>query len=283
MGIIDIKDQTAQGLLEKIITQKNVKTLVLGPEVYVIPEIIDVLYRLVSRRMRFFELSRFSELVTGKIPLSTIDQSWFLSNLSEGERRLYEVEKRGFDIFAFIFGIITLPIYPVIMILIRHRPFFYEQVRVGREGRLFKTIKFRTMRTDAESATGPVWAMEDDQRITQFGKLLRKSRIDEIPQFWNILKGEMSFVGPRPERPEFYEKLKREIPFYEERNLVEPGLTGWAQIKYKLDFRGGMTINDTLQKVQYDLYYIKNRSLLLDLGILLKTINILLVKLLKKV
>lgn len=282
LGIIDIKDQTAQGLLEKIITQKNVKTLVLGPEVYAIPQIIDVLYRLVNRRMRFFELSRFAELVTGKIPLSTIDQTWFLSNLSEGERRIYEVEKRAFDLFfSFVLSIITLPFYPFIMLLINQRPFFYQQIRVGRGGELFNTIKFRTMRTDAESATGPVWAVEDDQRVTKLGKWLRKSRIDEIPQVWNILKGEMSFVGPRPERPEFYEKLKREIPFYEERNLVAPGLTGWAQIKYKLDFRGGMTVKDTLEKVQYDLYYIKNRSILLDIGIILKTANILLTKFLR--
>ena len=287
LGIIDIKDETAQGLLGKIITQKNIKTLILGPEVYEIPHIIDTLYHLVIRRMRFFELSLFSERITGKVPLAAINQTWFLANLSEGEKRLYEIGKRAFDMsFAFILGLVTLPVY-VILLFINlfsdEGPLLYRQIRVGRGGKKFTTIKFRTMKMDAEHDTGPVWAVEDDKRVTSVGRWLRKSRIDEIPQFWNIFNGDMSFVGPRPERPEFYEKLKKEISFYEERNLVAPGLTGWAQIKYKLDFRGGMTIADTYEKVQYDLYYIKNRSLLLDIGIILKTINILLTKFLRSV
>ena len=139
------------------------------------------------------------------------------------------------------------------------------------------------MDKDAEKLTGAVWTVEGDPRITKIGSFIRKTRLDELPQLWNILRGEMSFVGPRAERPEFHERLKQEIPFYEERNLVAPGLTGWAQIKYKLDFRGGMTVKDTLEKVQHDLFYIKNRSLLLDLGIILKTINILITKFLRSV
>lgn len=236
-------------------------------------------------RLRFDNLSKFSERITGKIPLGAIDRSWFLANLSEGEKRLYEAEKRLFDLFfSALFGIISLPFYLIIIIAIRtdsKGPVFYRQIRRGRGGKLFTLIKFRNMVADAEAGTGPVWAAEDDKRVTKVGRLLRKSRIDEIPQLWNIFKGEMSFVGPRPERPEFHEKLKQEIPFYEERNLVAPGLTGWAQIKYKLDFRGGMTVQDTLEKVQYDLYYIKNRSFLLDVGIILKTVNIILTKVLR--
>ena len=126
------------------------------------------------------------------------------------------------------------------------------------------------MRKDAEKGTGAVWAQENDPRTTTLGKILRKSRIDELPQLWNILRGEMSFVGPRAERPEFLENLKKEVPFYEERYIIKPGLTGWAQINY----RYGSSIADTAEKLQYDLYYIKNRSLILDLGIILKTINI---------
>ena len=124
-----------------------------------------------------------------------------------------------------------------------------------------------------EKQSGPVWASKNDPRITRVGRFLRRTRLDELPQLWNIFMGEMSFVGPRPERPEFHDNLKREIPFYEERYLIKPGLTGWAQIRYKLDFKDGMTVQDTVQKLQYDLYYIKNRSIPLDLGIILKTIT----------
>ena len=285
IGIIDIKDQTAQDVLEKIITQKNVKTIVLGPEVYAIPHVIDMLYRLVIRKMRFYELSHFSERVTGKIPLGAIDQTWFLANLSEGTKRGYELAKRSFDLVCSVaLALLTFPFFPFIALLIRwdtRGPVFYTQTRVGRAGRQFRVIKFRSMIADIEKTSGLQWAVESDARSTRVGKILRKTRIDELPQLWNIFKGEMSFVGPRPERPEFYERLKREIPFYEERNLVAPGLTGWAQIKYHLDFRGAMTIKDTLEKVQYDLFYIKNRSLLLDVGIFLKTINILITKFLR--
>ena len=131
-------------------------------------------------------------------------------------------------------------------------------------------IKFRTMILDAEASTGAVWAKDDDQRVTGIGKFLRRSRIDELPQLWNIIKGEMSLVGPRAERPEFHETLKREVPFYEERYLIKPGLSGWAQINYPY----GASVKDAAEKLKYDLYYIKNRSFLLDLGIILKTIRI---------
>ena len=137
-----------------------------------------------------------------------------------------------------------------------------------------KDIEFFLLSTlqskDAEKETGAVWAQEKDPRITRLGKLLRKTRIDELPQLWNILKGEMSFVGPRAERPEFHDRLKSGIPFYEERYIIKPGLSGWAQINY----RYGASVADSAEKLQYDLYYIKNRSLILDLGIILKTINI---------
>jgi lipopolysaccharide/colanic/teichoic acid biosynthesis glycosyltransferase len=135
-------------------------------------------------------------------------------------------------------------------------------------------LKFRTMIKDAENSNGAVWAQQDDRRITRAGKFLRKTRLDELPQLWNILHGEMSFVGPRAERPEFHKELEEKIPFYDERYLIKPGLSGWAQIK----FRYGASIKDAAEKLQYDLYYIKNRSFLLDLGIVLKTITIVLRK-----
>lgn len=282
LGIIDVRDYSVTGILENLIKQKNVTTLVLGPEVYRIPHIIDVFYRLVGFGINFYNLPDFYERTTSKVPLGAIDQAWFLENLSEGRRRGYEMAKRFFDlVFSVIIGLITLPFYPFIILAIKmdsKGDILYRQLRMGRAGKIFTLVKFRNMVQDAENKTGPVWASEDDSRTTRVGKFIRRTRIDELPQIWNIIKGEMSFVGPRPERPEFHSKLQREIPFYEERYLVKPGLTGWAQIKHKLDFRGGMTIQDTAEKLQHDLYYIKNRSLFLDLGIVLKTINILLKK-----
>lgn len=285
VGIIDIEDQSAQGILQNLIHQRQIKTLVLAPAAYKIPHIIDAFYRLVGFGISFFNLSNFYERITGRVPLGTIDQVWFLENLSQGSRRGYEMGKRVLDLMgATIIGLITLPFYPFIILAIKldsRGPIFYRQTRMGRAGKVLTLIKFRTMFDEIEKTTGPVWAAENDARTTRVGKFIRKTRIDELPQIWNILKGEMSFVGPRPERPEFHDKLQKEIPFYEERYLVKPGLTGWAQIKHKLDFRGGMTIKDTYEKLQHDLYYIKNRSLLLDLGIILRTISILLKKALR--
>lgn len=285
LGIIDIEDKAAHDILENLIKQKHIKTLVLSPAVYKIPHIIDVFYHLVGFGVTFYNLSDFYEITTGRVPLGVIDQVWFLENLSRGSRRGYEIAKRVFDGFwGIAIGIITLPLYPFIILAIKLNsagPVFYRQLRMGKAGKVFTLIKFRTMFHNVESGTGPVWAAENDSRTTKVGRFIRKTRIDELPQIWNVLKDEMSFVGPRPERPEFHEKLQKEIPFYEERYLVKPGLTGWAQIKHKLDFRGGMTVADTAEKLQHDLFYVKNRSILLDLGIILKTVNILLVKALR--
>src|SRR4030095_2240751 len=146
----------------------------------------------------------------------------------------------------------------------------YHQRRVGQHGRIFILHKFRSMWADAEKATGPVWASkEGDARVTSVGRFLRRSRLDELPQLWNVLNGDMSFVGPRPERPEFVTELTRQIPFYGQRHIVRPGLTGWAQVRYTY----GASVEDALQKLQYDLFYIKNLSVALDLFIILNTVK----------
>jgi len=291
LGIIDTAHYSAPEALEDIIRQKKVKVLVLGPEAYKISRIINILYRLVGSGMNFFNLSYFYELVTGKVPLGAIDQAWFLANLSENSKRVYETGKRIFDLLLSVaIGAVFIIFLPLIVLAIKidsNGPLFFRQIRIGKAGKYFTLIKFRTMIANspdgsAEGASGPVWASANDRRTTRAGKFLRKTRIDEIPQIWNIIRGDMSFVGPRPERPEFHDKLQIEVPFYEERCLIKPGLTGWAQIKYKVDFKGGMTVVDTFEKVQHDLFYIKNRSLLLDMGIILKTINIILQKLFAK-
>jgi lipopolysaccharide/colanic/teichoic acid biosynthesis glycosyltransferase len=154
-------------------------------------------------------------------------------------------------------------------------PVLYKQPRVGKDGRVFTIYKFRSMRQDAEAGTGAVWATKDDARVTVVGRFMRRTRLDEIPQFWNVLRGDMSLVGPRPERPEFVQALTADIPFYGQRHVVKPGLTGWAQVSYAY----GASVEDALQKLQYDLYYIKNLSIALDMFIIFKTIKTVMLRL----
>ncbi len=280
-AILDVQDISTPEALRTRIIEKKIKTIVISPAIYRIPEIIHTLYSVRDLKVVFFSLPDFFEKVTGKIPLDAIDQVWFLNNLSFDSYHFYQLVKRIIDVTLALFLLaITLPFYPFVMLAIKldsAGPLIYRQRRMGKSSKVFTLMKFRTMRQDAERG-GHAWASENDTRSTRIGKLLRRTRIDELPQIINVLKGSMSFVGPRPERPEFRKQLTSEIPFYDERHLVTPGLTGWAQIKYKLDFQGGMTVHDTLQKVQYDLYYIKHRSVLLDIGILLQTANIIIKK-----
>lgn len=261
--------------LGSMIRNKNIDTIVLSPEAYKIPEVIDIFYKFLGSKITFENLSVLYERLTGKVPLGAIDQAWFLENLNESNKRFFEIIKRIVDILlALILAIPALILLPFIALAIKLTSpgsLIYRQNRVGRLGKTFNMIKFRSMRSDAEKETGAVWAIDNDIRITKVGKFLRKTRLDELPQIWNILKGEMSLVGPRAERPEFNKQL-RHVSFYEERYLIKPGLTGWAQI----NFRYGSSLSDAEEKLKYDLYYIKNRSLILDAGIILKTIRIIL-------
>ena len=271
--ILDLAKEGVKNV-DQIIKQENINTVIISPETYQSPQIIDTFYRSIENRVTFRNLSSFYEQMTNRVPLGAINQVWFLENLSEGSKKTYEEVKRFVDIiFSITLGIIVLPFFPLIALAVKITspgPVFYHQKRVGKNGKIFEMTKLRTMRADAEKKTGAVWAQVNDPRITWLGKLLRKTRADELPQLWNILKGDMSFVGPRAERPEFHDQLKQGIPFYEERYIIKPGLSGWAQIYY----RYGSSVADAAEKLQYDLYYIKNRSLILDLGIILKTINI---------
>ena len=196
-----------------------------------------------------------------------------MDNLSQKNNAWDLVIKRVVDIlFAAILGLVGLILLPILAIIIKldsKGPLIYKQKRVGLTGKVFKVYKLRTMRQDAEKDGQAVWAKKGDARVTKVGKFIRKTRLDEIPQFWNILMGNMSFVGPRPERPEFVDQLKEEILFYNERHLVKPGLTGWAQINYPY----GASVEDAREKLSYDLFYIKNQSLAMDISIILKTIN----------
>lgn len=222
----------------------------------------------------FWSLDEAFEKILEKIPVRTISTTWFLENLREGEKKIYEKLKRIFDlILASLFLILTLPFWPIIALAIKIEdggPIFYLQERVGKNKKIFKLIKFRSMIPEAEKE-GAKWADVEDKRVTKVGKFLRRLHLDEIPQMINVLKGDISLVGPRPERPEFVEKLEKEIPHYNLRHIIKPGFTGWAQIK----FRYARSIIDSFEKFQYDLYYIKNRNFILDLKILLKTFQLL--------
>ena len=217
------------------------------------------------------------ERITGRVPVEHAGRDLYVVfplDLSPFHR-IYLALQRLMDLAAGIAGcLLVLAVSPFVLVanLFGSRgPLFYSQERVGRGGRPFQIVKFRSMIVDSETE-GAVWAEENDPRITPIGNFLRKSRIDEFPQFWNILKGDMSLIGPRPERPVFVEKLDGEIPFYRARHAVKPGLTGWAQVNY----RYGSSVNDALIKLQYDLYYVKHQGLYLDLLILLKTVKVVL-------
>lgn len=218
------------------------------------------------------ECASFYERLTGRVHLDMMRPSWLIFSGRGRQKRLNTLARtvmhRG---VALTGAILSLPVALLTAILIKldsRGPVLYRQERVGMNGQPFTLMKFRSMRVDAEK-DGPIWASQTDGRTTRVGRIIRKIRVDEIPQFWNILKGEMSFVGPRPERPHFVAQLAQEIPYYEQRHLIAPGLTGWAQIKYPY----GASIEDARQKLQYDLYYIKNQSLALDAAILFETIK----------
>jgi sugar transferase (PEP-CTERM system associated) len=221
------------------------------------------------------EGAAFYERLTGRVSLNMIRPSWLIFTGRGRQAKLSALTRTAVHRAIALIGVVlSLPLVILTAILIKldsKGPIFYKQERVGRNGRTFVLAKFRSMRVDAEQ-DGPVWASKSDDRTTRVGRILRKIRIDEIPQFWNILKGEMNFVGPRPERPHFVAQLAEEIPFYEQRHLIAPGLTGWAQIKYPY----GASTEDARQKLQYDLFYIKNQSLILDAIIMFETIKIIL-------
>src|SRR4051794_38099768 len=216
------------------------------------------------------------ERLTGKILLDDLKPSWLI--FSDGFRasRVTRFIKRTLDLaLSMILAIVSTPLMLLTALAIRldsPGPLLYSQERVGENGAIFKIYKFPPMRTDAELTGKPVWAHDNDDRVTRVGRFIRIARLDELPQLWNVMRGEMSFVGPRPERPFFVEQLAREIPFYLQRHAVKPGLTGWAQVKY----RYGSTVEDAMEKLRYDLYYIKHLSIIFDLTIVLDTVKVIL-------
>lgn len=226
-----------------------------------------------ERGVRITRMPVVYEDLLGRVPIRLLEAEWILRSFAEQNRAggFYEIGKRGLDIIGGLMGVLlfllTLPGISMAIILDNGWPVFYSQTRSGRGAVLYKIIKYRTMRVDAEPDGVPQWAKEDDERATRVGKFLRKTHLDELPQFINVLIGDMSLVGPRAERPELVELFQKHVPFYRARLLVKPGMTGWAQI----NFGYASTIDETVIKLEYDLFYVKNRNLLMDLMIIFRT------------
>jgi exopolysaccharide biosynthesis polyprenyl glycosylphosphotransferase len=257
--------------IKSIAEREGINLIVISHKLKHEPALVSVLYELFASGIVVTDLVSFYELIMRKVPLAGIQETWFLENIAQ-QVSFYDPLKRASEfIGALALGIILLPLEILIALLVAitsRGPIIYRQVRVGEKGKNFMFYKFRSMRVDAE-AGGAQWASKNDARTTPIGGLLRASHLDELPQLWNIIRGDLSFVGPRPERPEFVEKLAARIPYYEARLFIKPGVTGWAQIHHRAD----LTDEDVAEKLQYDIYYLKNRSPILDWTIVLKTIK----------
>ncbi len=238
------------------------------------PELVDLLLRCREGGVEISTMTQMYESLTGRIPVQHVDMRLALAAEKSIWHPLYQIVRRLMDFtVAFIGCLLLLLVIPFIWLanqLTDPGDLFYRQTRVGKGGKRFQVIKFRSMVMNAEKKTGPIWASERDPRITPIGRFLRRSRLDELPQFWNVLRGDMALIGPRPERPLFVEQLAAKIPLYRARHAIKPGITGWAQVSYEY----GASIEDARIKLEYDLYYIKNQSLLLDLRIIFRTIGV---------
>jgi len=239
------------------------------------PKLTGKLLQYKLEGLQYYNYLEFYETYENKLPISHLSPKWFLENTG------FEIYHNNFNLkakrlldllFAMLIGIFAAPVIVLAAIIVKLEskgPIFFIQERIGEGNKKFNIVKFRSMTTDAEK-DGPQWASKNDNRVTKFGKIMRATRIDELPQLWNVLRGEMSFVGPRPEREFFIQQLEKEIPYYNLRHTVKPGLTGWAQVMYPY----GASVEDAYRKLQYDLYYIKHHSIPFDVKVLLKTVTI---------
>jgi len=239
---------------------------------------IDALLKLKTEGIAVEEATSVYERVTGKIAIENLKPSWLIFNAGFEVSRTLLLQQRLLSLcISLTLLVLFLPVMLVVMVLIKlgsPGPIFHRQERVGQGGRPFTIWKFRSMYQDAEKHSGPMWAQRNDKRVTKVGRFLRRTRLDELPQLYNVLRGDMSLVGPRPERPHFVEELAEKIPFYQLRHAVKPGVTGWAQIKYEY----GSSVQDAIEKLQYDLFYIKHMSCLLDVLVMFETVKTVLVR-----
>jgi exopolysaccharide biosynthesis polyprenyl glycosylphosphotransferase len=257
--------------LSRAIKDHKIDSLILEKDVSEMKDLQKTLFNLLPTGINYYNLINFYEEISGQIPLEILNKAWFLENLNLAEKRNFERIKRLVDLsLASLSLLIIIPISLITSILIKltsEGPIIFKQLRCGKNNKEFYLYKFRSMKVQGNNLSP---TKKNDARITKVGKFIRKTRIDELPQIFNVLKGDMSFVGPRPERPELIKELSANIPFYNARNLVKPGITGWDQISGEYH---SPSIEDTYKKLQYDLFYIKNRSIYLDITIILKTIK----------
>lgn len=263
--------RNSKSSVEKILSEIKIDLIVIEEGLKKHLSRVSALYKRLNLNLDVLNTSDFYEKIFQKIPIAEIEETWFLDNLAR-RRKIYDFSKRLLEIlFSLVFFILLSPLFILISLLLKifsPGPILYSQIRVGKNEREFTLYKFRSMKIDAEK-NGPEWAKIKDPRLTKIGDFLRKTHLDELPQLWNVLKGDISFVGPRPERPNFIKELKEIIPYYETRHLVKPGITGWAQINY----RYGSSVEDAYEKLEYELFYIKHRSLAWDFSIIVKTLK----------
>jgi exopolysaccharide biosynthesis polyprenyl glycosylphosphotransferase len=268
---------SASGAAPEVLRLKRRGTVVVTTNALGDPRTGDLLAGLSLSGVRVVRPSDWYERVLRRVSLDDIDESWFLFHRPLRARRVHAAVKRATDLVAGVLGsLLVCLLVPLIALLVRLEdggPVFFRQERVGRGGKPFMIWKFRTMRVDAESG-GPVWAAQNDSRVTRLGGVLRRTRLDELPQFFNLLTGDMALVGPRPERPRFVRLLERAVPFYDRRHLMRPGITGWATVR----FGYGDSVTDKWRSHEYDLYYLKHRSPLLDAEIVARTVVVMLLR-----
>jgi len=259
--------------LKETIEKEKVNSIVLGFNFYKNEQWVQQIFQNLPLKLNYISLDNFYENLTKKVPIEMIDEVWFLENLSRSEKRTEEILKRGLDVlFSFAGLLITAILFPFIALAIKidsPGSVFYTQERIGKDRKNLTLYKFRTMKVSGDQDK-KLWREKDPGQITRVGRILRRIHLDEFPQFWSILKGDLSFVGPRAEWEKLARIFEKEIPFYSQRYLVRPGFTGWAQI----NFPASASVEEAKEKFEYDLYYIKNRNFFLDLGIILKTIRI---------
>ncbi len=257
--------------LSQILLDNKINLIVVPAHIKQSVKAAKIIYKNLTMGIEVWDLAKLYEAVFKKIPLAELEEMWFLDNVAKSAT-IYEMLRRPVEILlAGVLSVFLVPLTAFVAIFIKltsKGPIIFSQTRVGQGGREFQIYKFRTMPIDAEK-NGPQWSDANDRRATFIGNILRKTHLDELPQLYNIFRGDISLVGPRPERPEFVEQLKKEVPFYELRLIVRPGITGWAQINYKY----GASVEDTCEKLEYDMFYLKNRSLLLDFLIILRTVK----------
>lgn len=263
---------------KEVLEREQVQVIVLGASPDEHESLRNAVYQAVFYPITILDRAEIEEAATGRIPLKYVNEAWFLHHLKEADKAWYEIVKRGLDmIMAIPFGLITIVMYPFIAGIIKFSspgPALFKQTRVGKNGRHFTIWKFRSMHLDSEKSGAQFTAdATTDPRLFKAGRILRQLRLDELPQIWNVFIGDLSFIGPRPERPEFTAPLEEQMPYYKLRHLTRPGLTGWAQVSYLIPTA---VLEDNLRKLQYDLFYIKHRSLFLDALILLKTVGVVL-------